>query len=70
MYTHIHAYGMHALKCFTNEIHRSLENAALLTDMKILLLLSRNCGETRSQDDRVAQGCLLSAHGEKTAFNA
>lgn len=48
MYIHIHAYGMHALKRFTNEMHRSLENAALLTDMKILLLLSRNCGETRS----------------------
>jgi len=62
MYIHIHAYGMHALKGFTNEMDRSLEPAALLMDMKILLLLSRN---------RVAQGCLLSAHGEKTAlFNA
>ena len=43
-------------------VRRSLEPPALLMDMKILLLLSRN---------RVAQGCLLSAHGEKTAlFNA
>ena len=47
MYIHVHAYGMHALKGFTNEMHRSLETAALLMDMKILLLLSRNCGETR-----------------------
>lgn len=62
MYIPVHAYGMHALKGFTNEMHRSLETAA----HEDFTSLKQNCGGTWSEDNRVAQG--QSAHGEKTAL--